>query len=115
MSTDRPNPSHLQRQRVPLESKVSLKFKEFRGFITEYSQNISLGGMFLATDRPQPPGTVFDFEFKLADEFSLIHGIGEVVWARSESQDPEAPAGMGVRFLHIDGAGEKLVRRMVRE
>ncbi len=112
---DRPNPSHIERQRVPLESRVSLKFKEFRGFLTEYSSNISLGGMFLKTDKPQPPGSVFDFEFKLADEFSLIHGIGEVVWARFHDEGPEHPPGMGVRFLHLDGAGEKLIRRMVTE
>ena len=115
MASERSKPSHFERQRVPLESKVSLKFKEFRGFITEYSQNISLGGMFLAAENPQPAGTVFDFEFKLADEFSLIHGIGEVVWSREESADPEKPSGMGVRFLHIDGAGEKLIGRMVQE
>src|ERR1051325_7659277 len=51
----------LDRRRVPLERKISLKFKEFRGFITEYSQNLSMGGMFIRTTSPKAPGTVFDF------------------------------------------------------
>ena len=50
----------LERRRVPLERKISLKFKEFRGFITEYSQNLSMGGMFIRTTSPKPVGTIFD-------------------------------------------------------
>jgi len=34
---DPPSKVDLERRRVPLERKISLKFKEFRGFITEYS------------------------------------------------------------------------------
>ena len=112
-SRQRPDP---KRERIPLERKISLKFKEFRGFITEYSSNISLGGMFITTEAPQPPGSVFDFEFRLADDdFQLIHGIGEVVWVREEASGPDHPPGMGIRFLHLGEGSRDLVRRMVDE
>lgn len=105
----------LERQRVPLERKISLKFKEFRGFITEYSDNLSLGGMFIRTTSPKPAGTIFDFELSLTDDFKLVQGIGEVVWIREQDAGPERPAGMGVRFLDLSPESRKLIERIVDE
>jgi uncharacterized protein (TIGR02266 family) len=105
----------LERQRVPLERKISLKFKEFRGFITEYSDNLSLGGMFIRTTSPKPAGTIFDFELSLTDDFKLVQGIGEVVWVRDQDAGPERPAGMGVRFLDLSPESRKLIERIVDE
>lgn len=111
-----PHRQDPERERIPLERKISLKFKEFRGFITEYSANISEGGMFITTDAPQPPGAVFDFEFRLADDdFQIIHGIGEVVWVRDEPAGADEPPGMGIRFLHLAEGSRDLIRRMVDE
>src|SRR3954451_13631550 len=101
MSEDLPDPPsklELERRRVPLERKISLKFKEFRGFITEYSENISLGGMFIRTSATKPLGTIFDSELSLTDDCRLVQGIGEVVWARPGDDTEERPGGMGIRF-----------------
>lgn len=102
-------------KRVDLQRKVSLKFKEFQGFITEYSENISAGGMFIRTKEPQQPGSIFDFEFTLGEDFTLIHGLGEVVWVRDEDEGFDRPAGMGVRFLSLDEKSRQLIDRMVAE
>src|SRR4029450_12044021 len=67
-------------RRVPLETRVQFKFDRFSGFISEYSANISPGGMFLRTSTPRPPGTVLELEFRLGDGFELIKGRGEVRW-----------------------------------
>jgi uncharacterized protein (TIGR02266 family) len=112
---DTPSKTDLERQRVPLERKISLKFKEFRGFITEYSSNLSLGGMFIRTTSPKPIGTIFDFELSLTDDFKLVQGIGEVMWIRADEGGPERPAGMGVRFLDLSPDSRKLIQRIVDE
>lgn len=110
------NDSGSQRyKRVDLQQKVSLKFKEFQGFITEYSENLSAGGMFIRTDEPQAPGSIFDFEFTLGEDYTLIHGLGEVVWVRDEDEGFDRPAGMGVRFLSLDEKSRDLIDRMVAE
>jgi molecular chaperone DnaK len=118
MSPDPDDPSSkvdLERRRVPLERKVSLKFKEFRGFITEYSQNLSMGGMFIRTTSPKPVGTIFDFELSLTDDFKLVQGIGEVLWVRDVDDGPERPSGMGVRFLDLSSESRRLIQRIVEE
>ena len=112
---DPPSKVDLERRRVPLERKISLKFKEFRGFITEYSQNLSMGGMFIRTTSPKPIGTIFDFELSLTDDFKLVQGIGEVLWVRETDDGPERPSGMGVRFLDLSSESRRLIQRIVEE
>ncbi len=102
-------------RRVPLETRVQFKFDRFSGFISEYSANISPGGMFIRTRAPQSPGTVLDLEFRLGDGFELIKGRAEVVWARSEDEGPMRPAGMGLHFQELAPGSKELIYRIVDE
>jgi uncharacterized protein (TIGR02266 family) len=106
-------------RRVPFATAVRLQFDRFRGFVEEYSANLSLGGMFIRTDQPAAVGTEVPIEFRLGADYELITGRGRVVWAREEAVDDEHPAGMGIRFLELTpGSRElifKLVERRVRE
>lgn len=100
-------------RRVPLETRVQFKFDRFFGFLSEFSSNISPGGMFIRTYEPQPQGTVLDLEFSLGDGFELINGRGEVMWNRIRDDSPERPAGMGIRFLELSEGSKELIYRMV--
>ncbi len=100
-------------RRVPLETRVQLKFEKFSGFINEFSANISPGGIFIRSDRPEPVGTLVDFEFRLGDGFELIKGRGEVAWVREASGDAAHPAGMGLSFLEISPQGKELIYKVV--
>src|SRR5262249_9153228 len=107
------HPVSRDSQRVPLEARVQLKFEWFGGFISEYSSNISPGGMFIRTRTPEPVGRMIGFELRLGDDYELIRGTGEVVWVRPIDQAPDKPAGMGIRFLEITPEGRELIYRMV--
>ncbi|MFP5288547.1 MAG: TIGR02266 family protein, partial [Thermoanaerobaculia bacterium] len=100
-------------RRVPLETRVQFKFDRFSGFISEYSSNISPGGMFIKTQTPLPPGQTLDFAFRLGDGFELIKGRGEVMWTRDQDEGPMRPAGMGLRFLELAEGSQELIYRMV--
>lgn len=109
------NPVSLDSRRVPLERKVILKFHHFGGFFIEYSANISLTGMFIKTEAPKLPGSIFIFEVWLGDEHRLVHGLGEVMWVRMEDDGLERPSGMGIRFLKIDNESRVVVERVIAE
>ena len=100
-------------RRVPLETRVHLKFERFSGFISEYSANISPGGMFITTQTPEPPGTMLEFQLQLGDGFELIRGTGEVVWVRAAADGTTRPAGMGIRFLRLSRGSRDLIYKMV--
>lgn len=103
----------FESQRVPLERRITLKFQHRDGFVNEYAANVSLKGMFITAWVPEPCGSVFLFEVQVADRQRLIHGVGEVVWAREAEESPERPSGMGIRFLKLDDASRKVINGMV--
>lgn len=100
-------------RRVPIATKVQFKFDRFSGFISEYSSNLSPTGMFIVTEKPEPPGRILDLEFRLGDGFEIINGQGEVVWARTVPDGPTRPPGMGIRFLDLSPGSQELIYRIV--
>ena len=99
--------------RIPFAREVEIRFEEFGDFVTEYSKDLSLTGMFLHTTKPHPPGSSFQFEFQIEGGQPLIRGVGEVVWIRDEKRAEDEPPGMGIRFISLDTNGMKLVRWLI--
>ena len=100
-------------RRVPVKAEVRIQFEDLAGFVQAYAANISLTGMFLRTHQPPPAGTQLHFQLRLSDDFSLVEGVGEVVWRRPRDESKERPAGMGIRFLKIDQDSRELIFRVV--
>ncbi len=109
------NTIKIESRRVPIESRVVLKFDHFGGFFIEYAANISLKGIFINTTDSKAPGSVFIFEIWLGNEFMLVHGIGEVVWVRTKPEGIDRPAGMGIRYLKLDEESRRVIQRVVEE
>ncbi len=108
-------PLSLESRRIALERKITLNFPHFKGFLTEYSSNISMTGMFVQSEKPEPPGTVLAFEFRLADGLNLIQGQAEVVWRRMREKGPVRPAGMGLKFVRLDKDSRRVIRWAVEK
>lgn len=62
------------------------------------SQNIGLGGMFVATDRRLSVGQRCTVEFTLPDHIRPVSVDAEVRWVR-EADD--RPLGAGLRFVNL--------------
>ena len=65
--------------------------------------NLSVGGLFAATERPPLRGQVVSLELDLGD--SHTHPIlGTVTWVNNgnDPRAPELPAGFGIRITKID-------------
>ena len=71
------------------------------------ARDISAGGMFIATDKVEPPQTKVELLFELGkDEHKKnIRAEGVVAWSRREAIKDEKgelqPAGMGIMFSKI--------------
>ena len=75
-------------------------------------RDLSLGGMFVATARPSPRGGLIRFECESSGEGESFRGTARVVWQRSKP-DPRGPAGMGVRFVHLEPASREALSKLV--
>ena len=102
-----------QTNRVKIEQAIAIRFDRFDNFVDEVSVNLSTNGMFIRTRDPRPPGSVFNFQFQLGEDFSLIEGRAEVVWRRRFSEGSDKPAGMGVKFVNLDVSSQQLIDRLI--
>src|SRR3569833_4680615 len=79
-STEPPDGSEKRKApRAELHILVQFRFNTFEDFLAEYSTDISVGGMFLRTDKPRPEGSMIYLQFALRDGSKLIEGLGKVV------------------------------------
>jgi len=84
--------------RVPGAVPVRLTFAGTERFLEAFTENVSLGGVFVQSDSVVPQGTRLDLTIELSAGKG-IRAVGEVAWCRPASAD--APAGLGVRFVEM--------------
>jgi uncharacterized protein (TIGR02266 family) len=77
-------------------------------FYAGLSQDLSRGGVFIATYQPLPPGTAVTLFFGLPGGHE-VHADGVVRWTREASDD--APPGMGVAFHVLRPADVKAIEQ----
>jgi uncharacterized protein (TIGR02266 family) len=88
-------------ERFDLEVKVDLESDH--NFYTGLTQNISAGGVFIATHHIRRIGDRITLKFTLPGSEKTIDVETEVRWIRENSalQRVEGSSGMGVRFINL--------------
>jgi uncharacterized protein (TIGR02266 family) len=96
VATDVPRRQH---PRHDVEIEVTLESES--NFYLGLTENLSEGGLFIATHVLPPLGTQIDLSFKLPNFAEPIQLTGIVRWVREYSETSDASPGMGVRFESI--------------
>jgi uncharacterized protein (TIGR02266 family) len=85
-------------RRVALDVDVTLASEH--NFFVGFTENISEGGLFIATHQLMPVGSVIDVTFRLpAGE--PIHIKAAVQWVRQFNANSDTWPGLGVSFLDM--------------
>jgi len=85
-----------------IQLKVEVTHTSEHNFFTGFTENISEGGVFIATYQSFPIGTRFELSFTLPDDPEPIGVVGEVRWIREVQTEREAIApGVGISFVEI--------------
>jgi uncharacterized protein (TIGR02266 family) len=74
------------------------------------ANNISEGGVFIATKELKPIGSRVEINIRLPEPFGLVWTLGEVRWIRATPAGAAAPLGMGVRFESIGEEAQQAIR-----
>jgi uncharacterized protein (TIGR02266 family) len=102
----------LDERTVPRTSmQVSIDVYSEHNFWSGLTMNISEGGVFVATQKEMRPGTMLIVDMKLPSEDEPIIALAEVRWTRSFSSDPDIPAGLGLKFVHLCDESFDKIRR----
>jgi uncharacterized protein (TIGR02266 family) len=100
--------------RVPVE--VDIDFSSESNFYNGFTENISEGGVFVATYELKPMGEKVTMKFRLPDSEETIECEGEVRWIRVANQDtPDVSPGLGLQFVNMSPELQARVDAFIRE
>lgn len=92
-------------------TKVVFEDETGDGIFYVYSEDISMGGMFLASDIPVMVGSLLFLSIKLPPHKRPLRATGEVI-RRAESSSSKS-GGMGVRFVGLSGFARKRIEEFL--
>jgi uncharacterized protein (TIGR02266 family) len=97
--------------RVPIRAEVG--FDTETNFYTGFSEDLSQGGLFVATYDLIPAGTEVTVSFVLP-EGHAVTAHGKVAWVR-DPPDRSTTPGLGIRFDALAPRDEAIIRGFLRE
>ena len=93
---------------VDLDVTVGSEHNFYAGF----AENLSAGGVFIATHKLKPVGSKIELAINLPDGVQ-IRATGEVRWIRIFNEQSDTPPGMGVRFNDLADASVALIQKFL--
>jgi len=101
----RPDPRYLTR--------IAIFYGPFqKQILTNYSINMSAGGVFIESSTILPEDTALTVKFKLPDTDTIIVAKGRVAWTNSPEcfKKTALPHGMGLQFLDLSSEDMYAIR-----
>ncbi|MFH0799078.1 MAG: TIGR02266 family protein [Pseudomonadota bacterium] len=110
MKSDRERRIHSRRE---YRTKVVFEDEFGDGLFYVYSEDLSMGGIFLASDIPAKVGSLLFLSFQLPEHKRPVRATAEVV-RRTAGEGPKS-SGMGVRFAGLSDVARKRLEEFLSE
>ena len=117
-TTDEANTDEQDQQgriapRRDFEAEIEISLDSDHNFYTGFTENISSGGLFIATRDLKPIGTPMEISFSIPGFDTKISIQAEVRWQRLEQSHADSMPGIGVRFLNLDTAQTEAINAFI--
>ena len=94
---------------------IEIGFHSDSNFYMGFTENLSEGGLFIATYDYAPLGSWVEFTFRLPGMDRNIQARGVVRWVREYNEmTTDVSPGMGIQFQSLPPAVEHAIRRFIR-
>jgi uncharacterized protein (TIGR02266 family) len=100
-------------QRLHHELLVAHRYSTVQGFITDWATNISRGGIFINTRKPQRVGSTIRLIISLPDASFPFELTGRVTRVNEFDNPANEVPGMAVEFLDVDDEKRTRIERFV--
>ncbi len=97
------------REEARFQVDLTVTVNSDSNFYAGLASNLSAGGIFVATHIVHPVGTKFNVSLHLDDGQGVVRGLGEVRWMRTRDETAGLPAGLGIRFIEVEGDGAERI------
>jgi len=102
-------PASQRRKHARYKVELDVSLGSDHNFYVGFVENLSSGGVFIATHMLKTVGEVFELTVHLPNSTEAVRGVGEVRWIREYSERSNVPPGMGIRFISLEAGAEKLI------
>lgn len=89
-------------------ASLTVTYQSYDAFITEYTKNVSRGGMFVYTKTRHELGSTLELFLTIPGIKEPVKIIGEVVHA-SNYETGDTESGIGLKFIEMDEASRQLL------
>jgi len=85
--------------------------------MTNYTVNVSTGGVFLEANDIFPVDTLLEIKFKLPDNDIVINCNARVAWTNEPAQlkKNSLPPGMGIQFVDLSLENLQAIRNFLKK
>jgi len=98
--SEHPDPSGRRaHSRYAVDIDVTLASEH--NFYAGFAENLSAGGIFIATHLVKPVGSKIEISICLPGIAGSVQGVGEVRWIREYNESSNVSPGMGIRFVEL--------------
>lgn len=99
-----------------VDVEIGVDFKSEHNFYTGLTQNISEGGLFIASDNMRRVGEHIRIRFTLPDDPLAIEADARVVWTREHSTlfRRDGAHGYGIKFIDLAPAAAESIQAFIK-
>ena len=102
-----------QRRYDRAELHVEVSLESEHNFFVGFSENVSEGGLFIATHSLREMGSLVRLTFQLPDRDHPLTVEAVVRWSRVYSETSDTPPGLGLQFVDLGSAEAAAIRSFV--
>ncbi len=106
-------PESMRREHERFSVELEVNLGSEHNFYAGLAENLSAGGVFIATHRLEKAGAKIDVSLKLPDSEEVFKLVGEVRWVRVYNELSDTPPGLGIRFTELPAGATAAINRFL--
>jgi uncharacterized protein (TIGR02266 family) len=108
-------PEGVRREHDRYAVDLQVNVQSEHNFYAGLAENISAGGLFIATHELQKVGSKIELTLRMPDSEEAYNITGEVRWLRLYNEQSDTPPGLGVRFLDLPPGASAAIERFLAQ
>ena len=108
-------PDAVRREHARFSVELEVSVLSEHNFYTGLAENLSAGGLFIATHKLQKVGSKIELSLRMPESEEVFQVLAEVRWVRLYNEQSDTPPGLGVRFSELPIAATSAIDRFLAQ
>jgi uncharacterized protein (TIGR02266 family) len=106
-------PESVRREHARFSVDLEVSVLSEHNFYAGLAENLSAGGLFIATHTLQKVGSRIELSLRMPDSEDVFQVVGEVRWVRLYNETSDTSPGLGIRFVELPAGATEAINRFL--